>query len=450
MQPSSQRVRRSLLMSAIATLTTLVLGIFTKKVQAQSSVGVAPPLESRYTRGIETLKRVGGQEYDRAIRPLEAFSPDLAGMLVEHGFGDIVSRPGLDLKQREIVTVAALTAISSVRPALKYHIHGMLNVGCTPQEVIETILNAIVYAGFPAAQDGITIAREVFKERKLEFKPISARPEGDRYQLGIQNLQQTEGDRVKAITTQFATLAPDLPRFIIEFARGEIWNRRGLSLKSREFATLAMVTALGNQPNSVQAHVEGALRAGATETEIKELLMQMTVYAGYPKTLSAVTAAQSVFTNLKQRGIPAASPQPDLESRRQAESNEARYRRGLDALNQISKASGEAVVKSFEDIAPDLGRYIVEFSYGDVFSRPNLDLKTRELATVAALTGLSTTASELPLKVHVNGALNVRASRQEIIEAIMHMIPYVGFVKVQQATALAETVFQERDAKQQN
>jgi 4-carboxymuconolactone decarboxylase len=437
MSQLSQPMRRSLLMSAIATLTTSVLGIFARSVQAQPG--------DRHTRGIDTLKQIGGKDYDRAIRPLEAFLPDLAQMTVEHVFGDVLSRPGLDLRQREIAIVAALTAIGSVRPALKFHIHGMLNVGCTPQEVVETILNAVVYAGFPAAQDGMTIAREVFKERKLEFKPVSSRPNGDRYQLGIQNLKQTEGDRVKTIATRFATLAPDLPRLIIEFARGEIWNRRGLSLKSREFATLAMVAALGNQSNSIEAHVEGALRAGATETEIKELLMQMTVYAGYPKTLTAIAAAQSAFTNLKQRGIPAASPQPDLESRRQAESNEARYRRGLEALNQISKASGEAVVKSFEDIAPDLGRYIVEFSYGDVFSRPNLDLKTRELATVSALTGLNTTASELPLQVHVNGALNVGANRQQIVEAILHMIPYVGFVKVQAAMTIAEAVFKERN-----
>ncbi|MBD2529956.1 carboxymuconolactone decarboxylase family protein [Nostoc flagelliforme FACHB-838] len=430
-------MRRALLTSAIATLTTVVLGIITNKAHAQSS--------DRYTRGIKTLKRIGGTDYACALRPLQAFFPDLAQISVEYPFGDIMSRPGLDLKQREIVNVAALTALGSVRPTLKFHIHGMLNVGCTPQEVVETILHAVVYAGFPAAQDGITIAREVFKERKLEFKPVSSRPQGDRYQLGIQNLQQTEGDRVKTIATQFANLAPDLPRLIIEFARGEIWNRRGLSLKSREFATLVMVTALGNQSDSVETHVEGALRAGATETEIKELLLQMTVYAGYPKTLTAVTAAQQIFVNLKQRGIVAISPQPNLESRRQAETNEARYRRGLEALNQISKASGEAVVKSFEDIAPDLGRYILEFSYGEVFSRPNLDLKIRELATVSALTGLNTTASELPLKVHINGALNVGANCQEIVEAIIQMIPYVGFVKVQQAMALAEAVFQERN-----
>lgn len=430
-------MRRVLLTSAIATFITSILGIVTKKTQAQSS--------DRCTRGIETLKQVGSQDYDRLTQSLETFYPDLAQMVVEHVFGDVMSRPGLDLKQRQIVNVATLTAIGSVRPALKFHIHGMLNVGCTPQEVVETILHAVVYAGFPAAQDGMMIAREVFKERKLNFKPISARPEGDRYQLGIQNLQETEGDRAKTIATRFANLAPDLSRWIVEFARGEIWNRRGLSLKSREFATLAMVVVGSNQNNSVQAHVEGALRAGATEIEIKELMLQMTVYAGYPKTATAVSAAQEMLSDLKKRGVPAATPQPELESRRQAESNEVRYQRGLEALNQISKASGETVVNSFEDIAPDLGRYILEFSYGDVFSRPNLDLKTRELATVAALTGLNTTASELPYKVHINGALNVGANRQEIIEAIMHMIPYVGFVKVQQAMALAELVFEERN-----
>lgn len=65
-----------------------------KKTQAQSP--------DRYTRGLETLKRVGGEDYARATRPLEPFSPDLARMTVEHVFGDVLSRPGLDLKQREI------------------------------------------------------------------------------------------------------------------------------------------------------------------------------------------------------------------------------------------------------------------------------------------------------------------------------------------------------------
>lgn len=401
----TKKIRRRWLLTSIATtIATGVLGIFTKnRISAQS----IPEETDRYTRGLETFRQIGGANYDRALRPLQTFFPDLARISVEYPFGDIMSRPGLDLKEREIVNVAVLAALGSVRSPLKYHIHGMLNVGCSPQEVVETILHTLVYAGFPAAQDGITIAREVFQEQGIQFSPSSTRPEGDRYQLGIQNLQQTGGDKVKTVTTQFA-LAPDLSRLTVEFAHGEIWNRPGLSLKSRALATLTIVIAIGNQNSSVQDYIEGAIRAGATETEVKELLLQMTVYAGYPKTGAVLTTAQNTLMKLQQQGIPAASPQPDLAAQRQAESNEVRYQRGVEALNQISQSSGEAVVNSFEDIAPDLGRYILEFAYGDVFSRPHLDLKTRELATVSALTALNTTASELPLTVHINSALNLR------------------------------------------
>lgn len=428
-------------LSVVIAVVVMLVGITGGK---DSVAQQARNITNRYTRGIETLKKVGGSDYDRIIRTLEPFSPDLARLVVEHVFGDIVSRPGLDLKYREIATVAALTAIGSVRPALKYHIHGMLNVGCSPREVVETILHSIVYAGFPAAQDGITIAREVFKERGIQYQPVSSRPKGDRYQLGISYLSQTGGEKVKAIANQFTNIAPDLSRLSVEFAHGEIWNRPGLDLKSHELATLAMMTAVGNQDNSMRYHVEAAIRAGATQTEIVELLLQMTIYAGYPKALTAVEAARETFKILEKQGTPPASSQADLATRRQKESNEIRYQRGLDALNRISQSSGEAVVKSFEDIAPDLGRYILEFSYGDVFSRPNLDLKTRELATVSALTALNTTASELPLKVHINAALNVGATRQQVVEAIMHMLPYVGFVNVQQAMVKVEEVFKER------
>lgn len=441
MKYSRQTVQRGLLASIAMAITATIVGLNTRKRTQTESASTA---SVRYARGMETLKQVGGVDYDRSIHPLEAFSPDLARLNVEYPFGDVMSRPGLELKYREIANVAALAALGSVRPALKYHIHGMLNVGSKPQEVVETILHSLVYAGFPAAQDGITIAREVFKERGVQFEPTSSRPQGDRYQLGMQNLRQTGGDTAKTVATRFTNFASDLSRLTVEFARGEIWNRPGLDLKSRELATLAMVTAVGNQGSSVRYHVEGAMRSGATRTEITELLLQMTVYAGWPKALSAIEIAKAVFDELEKRGTPPATPQSNSSTQRQAERNETHYRRGVEALNQISKASGEAVVNSFEDIAPDLGRYILEFAYGDVFSRPNLDLKTRELATVSALTALNTTASELPLEVHINGSLNVGATRQEIIEAIMHMLPYVGFPKVQQAMLKAEKVFTER------
>ena len=75
------------------------------------------------------------------------------------------SRGVLSLKEREIATVAALTALGNAQPQLKVHIHGALNVGCSRQEIVEIMIQMAVYAGFPAALNGIFAAREVFTER---------------------------------------------------------------------------------------------------------------------------------------------------------------------------------------------------------------------------------------------------------------------------------------------
>ncbi len=120
--------------------------------------------------------------------------------------------------------------------------------------------------------------------------------------------------------------------------------------------------------------------------------------------------------------------------------DDSRYQRGLAQIEAISGAHGANVVKSLEDIAPDLGRYIVEFAYGDIFARPGLDRKTRELATVAALTAMGTAVAQL--KVHMQAALHVGASRQEIIETILQMIPYAGFPAALNAVTVAREVFE--------
>jgi len=101
-----------------------------------------------------------------------------------------------------------------------------------------------------------------------------------------------------------------------------------------------------------------------------------------------------------------------------------RRARGLRALGEITGATGESVVESLRDIAPDLADWIVDFSYGDVMSRPGLDRRSRQLATIAALTA---TGHAPQLKVHIRGALNVGCTRQEIVEVILQMTVYAGF-----------------------
>lgn len=115
----------------------------------------------RYQRGLNQLNRIDGAAGQQVIDSLAPICPDLARYVIEYPFGDIYSRPGLDLKSREIATVAALTALGNCQPQLKVHLQAALNVGCSEQELKEVLLQMSVYAGFPAALNGIFALQEV-------------------------------------------------------------------------------------------------------------------------------------------------------------------------------------------------------------------------------------------------------------------------------------------------
>lgn len=120
-----------------------------------------------------------------------------------------------------------------------------------------------------------------------------------------------------------------------------------------------------------------------------------------------------------------------------------RFVRGMENLSAVDGRGGEAVIRSLADIAPDLGQYIVEFAFGDIYSRPGLTLRERELVTIASL--LTAGGCEPQLEVHLNGALNVGASPEQIVEAIFQCVPYTGFPKVLNAMFTAKKVFGERE-----
>lgn len=124
---------------------------------------------------------------------------------------------------------------------------------------------------------------------------------------------------------------------------------------------------------------------------------------------------------------------------------EDRYSKGLKNLEKIHPEASKALMENLKDIAPDLGRYVVEFPYGDIYGRDGLDLKSREIATVAALTALGDTKPEL--KDHIKGALNVGCKRQEIIEIIIQMAVYAGFPRAINGIKAAKEVFEELDKK---
>lgn len=117
---------------------------------------------TRYENGLAMLKRIDGSVGEKVVESLQDIAPDFATYLIEFPFGDIYSRPGLDLKSREIAVVAALTALGTAQPQLKVHLSAALNIGCSREEITEIIMMMAVYAGFPAALNGLAAAKEVF------------------------------------------------------------------------------------------------------------------------------------------------------------------------------------------------------------------------------------------------------------------------------------------------
>ncbi|MFB8208114.1 carboxymuconolactone decarboxylase family protein [Streptomyces sp. NPDC056010] len=251
----------------------------------------------RYERGYAALSEVANGAQDAVLDGLADIAPHMGRYIVEFGFGDIYTRPGLTRRQRQLSTVAALAAMGNAAPQLRFHIGGALNVGCTRQEIVEVLIHVCVYAGFPAALNGLTAAREVFESRPDEppFVPATDAPGGDRYARGQQALADIDGHAGQQVIDSLKDIAPDLARYVLEFSFGDIYSRTGLDLPTRELVTVALCTALGTVGPQLRVHLHGLLNVGGTREEAVEVITQMAGYAGFPAALNGLTAAREVF-----------------------------------------------------------------------------------------------------------------------------------------------------------
>lgn len=120
-------------------------------------------MTQRFQKGLNVLNSINGRNGKGIMKALRRISPDMARFVVEFPYGDIYSRPGLELKTRELLTIASLVTLGYPERELKAHIANALKAGCSKEEIVETIMQMCVYAGFPAALHGLFIAQEVFE-----------------------------------------------------------------------------------------------------------------------------------------------------------------------------------------------------------------------------------------------------------------------------------------------
>ena len=136
------------------------------KHKPRSNTPIAPA-RGKYSRekaGLARLRAIHGDYGPAVLGKLDGIAPDLKKWIIEFGFGEVYSRPGLDLRARQITTITALVALGHAGDELQAHIRAGLKAGLARREVVEIIMQLALYAGFPAAIRGIMAAQRTFAE----------------------------------------------------------------------------------------------------------------------------------------------------------------------------------------------------------------------------------------------------------------------------------------------
>ncbi|MCK9578869.1 MAG: carboxymuconolactone decarboxylase family protein [Methanoregula sp.] len=233
--------------------------------------------------------------------------------------------------------------------------------------------------------------------------------------IGRKKLLEIDGEAGVRVEETLNAVCPDLSRYLIEYSFGEIYAREVLDNKTKEQAVVAALTAMGTAAPQLRVHIHAALHVGCTPEEIREIIIQMCGYAGFPATLNAMGTLMEV---LKETGRTLSKDSAHVGT-------EGRYERGKELLSQIAPHQEQALRETFDPINPDITKYVIEFGYGDIYARGILPIRSRQVATIAALAAKGTAPTQL--RFHIGGGLKAGLSEAEIVEILLLISIYAGF-----------------------
>ena len=221
---------------------------------------------------------------------------------------------------------------------------------------------------------------------------------------------------------------PGVSRLTTEVAFGAVWSRPGLSLQDRMISTLSVLSVLQHLPQ-LRTYLNSALNIGMPPRPIQEIFIQGSIYAGFPTMVNALNLAHEVFA---ARGIEVPeTPVPDAS----LEELDAKGRALMQKLH--GERSQQGYASPANTITAQLYPVAIQYGYGEIWHRPDLDHRSRMICALAAFTALNLTAQ---LEKFMQSALNMDLSRDEVIEILIQTGPYSGFPKALNALAMAEQV----------
>lgn len=258
-----------------------------------------------------------------------------------------------------------------------------------------------------------------------------------RRSLGFEMLNKIDGHAGDAVYKKMHSFCPDLADTLIEYVFGEIYPREGLDLKLKEMAVVAALTAMGNAAPQLKVHLNAAFNVGCTVQEVKEIILEMSGYSGFPSCLNGMTALMDVLKERETLGLTTPSEEIELPP---MEGN--RYQRGIEQLSKLDPQQAARLEALYGDFFPDFSKLMLEYGYGDIYSRPILTPKMRQITIIAALTALGNAAYQL--KFHISAGLNIGLTETEIKELMLLMSVYAGYPAAINGTFMLKEVLEEK------
>jgi 4-carboxymuconolactone decarboxylase len=249
-----------------------------------------------FDKGWSLLEEMAPGQPDALARTFADIAPDVANYVIAFGYGEVLSRPGLDIRSRQVATLAALAALGTAPEQLGFHIGASLNVGVSAREMVEVFYLVAVFAGFPACLNALSVARGVFDSRGVKLEPVeSYATEGNRRERGLAALESTSKGAGRKVIESLQDIAQDFGGFIVDFSYGDVIARQVLTSKNKEIAMIAAAAARGTMRPQLKVHISAGLSVGLERSELVEILIQMAVYAGFPSALNGLFVAKEVF-----------------------------------------------------------------------------------------------------------------------------------------------------------
>ena len=232
----------------------------------------------------------------------------LGSFAIDHVLGTLWSRPQLSRRDRSLIVVTFLATLGAVDEFLT-HVQGALNHGVTRDEIEEIVNQVAGYAGFPLAMQAARLVDQVWirldnVERLPAKKGAQAKDDDVRRGLATQVMSTLFAGRTSSDPATARQAIVDalggVGELAFDFGFGELWSRDALSRRDRSMVTVAILAILA-RVDELAVHVPGALNHGCSREEVEEIMVQLTVYGGFPRAVEGMRATRAAFAKIDER-----------------------------------------------------------------------------------------------------------------------------------------------------